>query len=171
METNQTDINVLIKRRFEELSELEQKGFNPFAYSFDVDSFSSDIKNEFKEGETKNVKLAGRIMAIRRMGKASFAHIMDNKGRIQIYLKKDEIGDSYEAFKLMDIGDIIGIEGFVFKTKTGETSVHVRSLQLLAKSIRPLPIAKEAIDESGNKVIYDQFADKELRYRQRYVES
>ena len=146
METNQTDINVLIKRRFEELSELEQKGFNPFAYSFDVDSFSSDIKNEFKEGETKNVKLAGRIMAIRRMGKASFAHIMDNKGRIQIYLKKDEIGDSYEAFKLMDIGDIIGIEGFVFKTKTGETSVHVRSLQLLAKSIRPLPIAK-ASDE------------------------
>ena len=170
METNQTDINVLIKRRFEELSELEQKGFNPFAYSFDVDSFSSDIKNEFKEGETKNVKLAGRIMAIRRMGKASFAHIMDNKGRIQIYLKKDEIGDSYEAFKLMDIGDIIGIEGFVFKTKTGEISVHVRSLQLLAKSIRPLPIAKEAIDESGNKVIYDQFADKELRYRQRYVD-
>ena len=170
METNQTDINVLIKRRFEELSELEQKGFNPFAYSFDVDSFSSDIKNEFKEGETKNVKLAGRIMAIRRMGKASFAHIMDNKGRIQIYLKKDEIGDSYEAFKLMDIGDIIGIEGFVFKTKTGETSVHVRTLQLLAKSIRPLPIAKEAIDESGNKVIYDQFADKELRYRQRYVD-
>ena len=170
METNQTDINVLIKRRFEELSELEQKGFNPFAYSFDVDSFSSDIKNEFKEGETKNVKLAGRIMAIRRMGKASFAHIMDNKGRIQIYLKKDEIGDSYEAFKLMDIGDIIGIEGFVFKTKTGETSVHVRSLQLLAKSIRPLPIAKEAIDESGNKVIYDQLADKELRYRQRYVD-
>ena len=88
METNQTDINVLIKRRFEELSELEQKGFNPFAYSFEVDSFSSEIKNNFKEGETKNVKLAGRIMAIRRMGKASFAHIMDNKGRIQIYLKK-----------------------------------------------------------------------------------
>ncbi len=170
METNQTDINVLIKRRFEELSELEQKGFNPFAYSFDVESFSSEIKNEFKEGETKNVKIAGRIMAIRRMGKASFAHIMDNKGRIQIYLKKDEIGESYEAFKLMDIGDIIGVEGFVFKTKTGETSVHVRSLQLLAKSIRPLPIAKEATDESGNKVIYDQFADKELRYRQRYVD-
>ena len=170
METNQTDINVLIKRRFEELSELEQKGFNPFAYSFDVDSFSSDIKNDFKEGETKNVKLAGRIMAIRRMGKASFAHIMDNKGRIQIYLKKDEIGDSYEAFKLMDIGDIIGIEGFVFKTKTGEISIHVTKLQLLAKSIRPLPIAKEATDESGNKIIYDQFADKELRYRQRYVD-
>ena len=170
METNQTDINVLIKRRFEELSELEQKGFNPFAYSFDVDSFSSDIKNDFKEGETKNVKLAGRIMAIRRMGKASFAHIMDNKGRIQIYLKKDEIGDSYEAFKLMDIGDIIGIEGFVFKTKTGEISIHVTKLQLLAKSIRPLPIAKEATDESGNKIIYDQYADKELRYRQRYVD-
>ncbi len=170
METNQTDVNVLIKRRFEELNELEQKGFNPFAYSFDVDSNSTEIKNNFTDGETKNVKLAGRIMAIRRMGKASFAHIMDNKGRIQIYLKKDEIGESYEAFKLMDIGDIIGIEGFVFKTKTGEISVHVRSLHLLAKSIRPLPIAKEVTDEAGNKTIFDQFADKELRYRQRYVD-
>jgi lysyl-tRNA synthetase, class II len=170
VDTNQTDVNVLIKRRFEELNELEQKGFNPFAYSFEVDSDSSKVKNEFKDGESKEVKIAGRIMTIRRMGKASFAHIMDNKGRIQIYLKKDEIGESYEAFKLMDIGDIIGVEGFIFKTKTGETSVHVRSLELLAKSIRPLPIAKEVIDEAGNKTVFDQFSDKELRYRQRYVD-
>jgi lysyl-tRNA synthetase class 2 len=109
-------------------------------------------------------------MALRRMGKASFAHILDDKGRIQIYLRKDEIGDEYNAFKLMDIGDVIGVEGFVFKTKTGEISIHVTSLQLLSKSLRPLPIAKEATDESGNKIIYDQFADKELRYRQRYVD-
>ena len=130
----------------------------------------TDIKNDFNKYENKDVKLAGRIMAIRRMGKASFAHIMDQKGRIQIYLKKDDIGENYDAFRLMDIGDIIGIEGYVFKTKTGEISVHVKSLKLLAKSLRPLPIAKEVEDEQGNKVIFDQFADKELRYRQRYVD-
>jgi lysyl-tRNA synthetase class 2 len=170
VENNQTDINVLIKRRFDELNELKEKGIEPFAYSFDTDSYSSDIKNNFEAYENKNVKLAGRIMTIRRMGKASFAHIMDQKGRIQFYLKKDDIGESYDAFRLMDIGDIIGVEGFVFKTKTGEISVHVKSFKLLSKSLRPLPIAKEAEDEKGNKIIYDQFADKELRYRQRYLD-
>ena len=170
MENTQTDINVLIKRRFEELDELKKKGIETFAYSFETDSYSEEIKNDFNKYENKDVKLAGRIMAIRRMGKASFAHIMDQKGRIQIYLKKDDIGENYDAFRLMDIGDIIGIEGYVFKTKTGETSVHVKSLTLLSKSLRPLPIAKEVEDEQGNKVVFDQFADKELRYRQRYVD-
>ena len=170
METNLNDANELIKRRREELIELQNKGFEPYAYSYDVDSYSSKIKNNFKEDEKTQVKIAGRIMAIRRMGKASFAHIMDHKGRIQIYLRKDEIGEQYAAFKLMDIGDIVGVEGFVFKTKTGEISVHVTSLQLLSKSLLPLPIAKEQIDENGNKIVYDQFADKELRYRQRYVD-
>ena len=170
MENNQTDINVLIKRRYEELDELKNKGIETFAYSFDTDTYSEDIKNDFEKYENKDVRLAGRIMTIRRMGKASFAHIMDQKGRIQIYLKKDDIGDNYDAFKLMDIGDIIGVEGYVFKTKTGEISVHLKTLKLLAKSLRPLPIAKEGEDEHGNKIIYDQFADKELRYRQRYVD-
>ena len=170
MENNQIDINVLIKRRYEELEELKKKGIETFAYSFETDSYSIDIKNDFEKFENKNVKLAGRLMALRRMGKASFAHIMDQKGRIQIYLKKDDIGDNYEAFRLMDIGDIIGVEGFVFKTKTGEISVHVKKLELLSKSLRPLPIAKEAEDDKGNKIVYDQFADKELRYRQRYVD-
>jgi lysyl-tRNA synthetase, class II len=170
VENNQTDINVLIKRRYEELDELKNKGIETFAYSFDTDTYSEDIKNNFEKYENKDVRLAGRIMTIRRMGKASFAHIMDQKGRIQIYLKKDDIGENYDAFRLMDIGDIIGIEGYVFKTKTGEISVHVKSLKLLAKSLRPLPIAKEGEDEQGNKIIYDQFADKELRYRQRYVD-
>jgi len=170
VENNQTDINVLIKRRHEELEELKKKGIEPFAYSFDTNSYSADIKNDYELYENKDVKIAGRIMALRRMGKASFVHIMDQKGRIQIYLKKDDIGESYEAFRLLDIGDIIGVEGYVFKTKTGEISVHVKSLQLLAKSLRPLPIAKEIEDENGNKVVFDQFADKELRYRQRYVD-
>ncbi|MBE0570895.1 MAG: lysine--tRNA ligase [Ignavibacteriaceae bacterium] len=170
MESNQIDINVLIKRRYEELDELKSKGIETFAYSFDVDNYSEDIKNNYEQYEGKDVKIAGRIMTIRRMGKASFAHIMDQKGRIQIYLKKDDIGDNYDAFRLMDIGDIIGAEGYVFKTKTGEISVHLKTLKLLAKSLRPLPIAKEGEDEQGNKIIYDQFADKELRYRQRYVD-
>ncbi|MBT8387253.1 MAG: lysine--tRNA ligase [Ignavibacteria bacterium] len=170
MEPHLDDVNELIKRRYEELKELNEKGFQPYAYSFDVDSDSENIKENYKEDEKRNVKIAGRIMAIRRMGKASFAHIMDHKGRIQMYHRKDEIGEQYAAFKLMDIGDIVGVEGYVFKTKTGETSVHVTLLELLSKSLRPLPIAKETTDEDGNKTIHDQFADKELRYRQRYVD-
>jgi len=176
-ENIQQELNVLIKRRYEELEELKSKGIEPFAYSFEVNSDSEDIKKNYKDtdpsdpaAEKRNVSIAGRIMAIRRMGKASFAHIQDDKGRIQIYLKKDELGDIYDAFKLMDIGDIIGVEGFVFKTKTGEISVHATSLKLLAKSLRPLPIPKETTDEQGNKIIHDQFSDKELRYRQRYVD-
>ena len=172
MENNnvQQDINVLIKRRLEELQELKAKGVQPFAYSFDVTDNSKTIKESFKEDEQKDVKIAGRIMAIRRMGKASFAHLQDNYGRIQIYLRKDDIGEEYNNFKLLDIGDIIGIEGYVFKTKTGEISVHTKSLSVLSKSLRPLPIAKEVIDEQGNKTVFDQFADIELRYRQRYVD-
>ena len=170
MESNTTEINDLIKRRYEELDALIKSGVLPYAYSFDVDSNSEDIKSNFKDEEKRNVKIAGRIMAIRRMGKASFAHLMDHKGRIQIYLRKDDIGEDYNAFKLMDIGDVIGVEGYTFKTKTGEISVHVKSLKLLAKSIRPMPIAKETVDEQGNKTIHDQFVDKELRYRQRYVD-
>lgn len=166
----QPSVNELIKRRYEELDELTKKGFESFAYSFDVNSNSKKIKDTFKAETEMNVRVAGRIMAIRRMGKASFAHIQDHAGRIQVYLKKDEIGDAYDAFKLMDIGDIIGVEGFVFITKTGEISVHTRELKLLAKSLQPLPIAKEIINEQGEKVIFDQFADKELRYRRRYVD-
>ena len=164
------DINVLIKRRYEELDELKNKGIEPFAYSYDVDSDSNAIKENFKDGEELNVKIAGRIMAIRRMGKASFAHLQDHLGRIQIYIRKDDIGEMYDAFKLMDIGDIIGVAGYVFRTKTGEISVHVRELNILSKSLRPLPVAKETVDEQGNKVIHDQFSDIELRYRQRYVD-
>jgi lysyl-tRNA synthetase class 2 len=164
------DLGVLIQRRLEELSELKKKGIEPFAYSYDVNSDSDNIKSNFKEDEKRIVRIAGRIMAIRRMGKASFAHIQDYAGRIQIYLKKDDLGESYDVFKLLDIGDIIGVEGYVFKTKTGEISVHTNSLTLLAKSLRPLPIPKETTDEAGNKIIHDQFSDKELRYRQRYLD-
>lgn len=170
MDNNQIDLNVLMQRRYEELDELKKLGIEPFAYSFDVNAYSEDIKQKFEEFENKDVRISGRIMTIRRMGKASFAHIADSKGRIQVYLKQDDVGESYSAFKLMDIGDIIGVAGYVFKTRTGEISVHVKELILLSKSLRPLPIAKEAENEQGEKIIYDQFADKELRYRQRYVD-
>ena len=170
MENNQNDLNVLIKRRKDELTELKSRGVEPFAYEFDVNSNSQRIKDGFIDDEKKEVKIAGRLMALRKMGKASFAHIQDSFGRIQIYLRKDDIKEQYTAFKLMDIGDIIGVEGYTFKTKTGEISVHVTNLTLLTKSLRPLPIAKETVDEKGNKVVHDQFADKELRYRQRYVD-
>lgn len=168
--SNITDYNVLIERRMEELSELKKMNVEPFAYEFDINNNSDSVKKNFEALEGKDVSVAGRIMTIRRMGKASFAHLQDSKGRIQIYLKKDEIGDEYDVFKLLDIGDIIGADGFVFKTKTGEISVHVKKLKLLSKSLRPIPIAKEIVDENGNKTIFDQFADKELRYRQRYVD-
>jgi lysyl-tRNA synthetase class 2 len=163
--------NELTKRRLEELEELRRADINPYAYSFDVDSYSSDILKSFKDdAPSVNVSIAGRIMSIRRMGKASFCHIQDSKGKIQIYLKRDDLGDAYDRFKFMDIGDIVGVKGFVFRTRMGEISVHAKSLELLTKSVRPLPIVKEKIDERGNKVTYDPFSDKELRYRQRYVD-
>jgi lysyl-tRNA synthetase class 2 len=164
------DLGVLIQRRHEELDQLKQKGIEPFAYSYEINADSDQIKNNFNEDEKRVVKIAGRIMAIRRMGKASFAHVQDHTGRIQIYLKRDDLGEIYDIFRLLDIGDILGVEGFVFKTKTGEISVHTNSLTLLAKSLRPLPIPKETNDEAGNKIIHDQFSDKELRYRQRYLD-
>jgi len=168
---NTQEVNDLILRRLEELEELKKRGVNPFGYEFYTDSNSEQIKQNFDQLEGKDVSIAGRIMAIRKMGKASFVHLQDSYGKIQFYLRLDDVGEeSYSNFKLFDIGDIIGISGFVFKTKTGEISVHAKSIQLLAKSIRPIPIAKESIDEQGNKVIHDQFADKEMRYRQRYVD-
>ncbi|MEK6570657.1 MAG: amino acid--tRNA ligase-related protein, partial [Bacteroidota bacterium] len=160
-----------MRRRREELEELRKLGIDPHPHSFERTHFSQEIINSFKDGDPpQTVSVAGRLMAIRRMGKASFAHIQDSQGRIQIYLKKDDLGLIYDAFRLMDIGDIVGVKGFVFRTKLGEVSVHTQQLTLLSKSLRPLPVVKERLDEHGNKVVYDPFSDKELRYRQRYVD-
>lgn len=160
-----------MSRRREELAELKKRGINPYPYLFNRTDFSQDIVQTFQDNAPqKSVALAGRITSIRRMGKASFSHILDAKGKIQIYLKKDDLGDIYESFRLMDIGDIIGVEGYIFRTKMGEVSVHAQKLELLSKSLRPLPVVKEKTDEQGNKVVFDPFADKELRYRQRYVD-
>ncbi len=170
-QTDAHELNELMKRRREEHDALKNAGIDPYPYAFNRTAFSRDIVGAFSDDQPRrDVAIAGRIMSLRRMGKASFFHLEDPQGRIQIYLRKDDLGASYDAFKLMDIGDIVGVEGFVFRTKMGEVSVHARSLTLLAKSLRPLPIAKEKVDEQGNKTIYDPFSDKELRYRQRYVD-
>jgi lysyl-tRNA synthetase class 2 len=167
----QEELNVLIQRRRDELAALRERGINPYPYSFRKTHRSADILATFRDDTAgENVAVAGRILSIRRMGKASFAHLLDSSGKIQVYLRRDDIGEMYDAFRLMDIGDIIGVEGFVFRTKMGEVSVHARAVTLLSKSARPLPIVKEKTDERGNKIVFDQFADKELRYRQRYVD-
>lgn len=170
-EQDKQELNDLMLRRREELEHLLQMNINPYGYEFPRNAFSKELIESFRDdAPTRNVAVAGRIMSLRRMGKASFCHIQDSQGKIQIYLKKDDLGEMYDAFKLMDIGDIIGVHGFVFRTKMGEVSVHAQKLELLAKSLRPLPVVKEKIDEQGNKIVYDPFSDKELRYRQRYVD-
>jgi len=160
-------------RRLEELDLLEKAGIVAYPYSFEKTHDAKTILEEYSDDNPEkfqNVSVAGRIMTIRRMGKASFFHILDASGKIQIYIKRDDVPEFYENFKLLDIGDIVGIKGFVFRTKTGEISVHTREIQLLCKSIKPLPVAKEEIDEHGNKIVYDAFSDKEVRYRQRYID-
>lgn len=159
-------------RRLEELEHLENMGINPYPYSYNITSNSAEIKKNFKDEDENHqvVSIAGRIMAIRRMGKASFFHILDSVGKIQIYFNQNLTPDKYDELKLYDIGDIIGITGPVFKTKVGEISVKAESFELLCKSLKPLPIPKEEVDENGNVIIHDQFKDKELRYRKRYID-
>ncbi len=153
------------------LDEIRKAGIDPYpAAEFKSTVFSSDILSHFDANpdDFKSVSLAGRLMMKRSMGKASFAELMDSRGRIQIYLKKDELGDRYEhlSSKWLDLGDFIGVHGFVFRTKMGEITIHVQKLELLSKSLRPLPVVKT--DAEGN--VHDAFTDPELRYRQRYVD-
>lgn len=160
--------------RRQSLQTLRDMGIDPYpAAEFPTNAFSTDIRSEFKdEDEPRQVMIAGRLMSRRVMGKASFAEIQDSKGRIQVYVSRDEIchGDNKDLYnvvfkKLMDIGDFIGVKGFVFRTQTGEISVHAQELTLLSKSLKPLPIVKYK-----DGVAYDKFDDPELRYRQRYVD-
>ena len=160
--------------RRQSLQTLREMGIDPYpAADFPTNAFSTDIKAEFKdEDEPRQVVIAGRMMGRRVMGKASFAELQDSKGRIQVYIARDEIcpdenKDLYNTVfkKLLDIGDFIGVKGFVFRTQTGEISVHAKELCLLSKSLKPLPIVKYK-----DGVAYDKFDDPELRYRQRYVD-
>ena len=159
--------------RRQSLQQLREMGINPYpAAEFPVTAFSTDIKQNFKEGEKPEVVIAGRMMSRRVMGKASFMELQDSKGRIQVYVTRDDIcpGENKDMYntvfkKLLDIGDIVGIRGFVFKTQTGEISVHAQELTLLSKSLKPLPIVKYK-----DGVAYDKFDDPEMRARQRYVD-
>jgi len=161
-------LSLLRNQRLQKLESLQEQGVLPYAYSYDRTHTAEEIVSEYKEG--MDASAAGRIMSLRKMGKASFAHIMDASGRVQIYVKQDNVGeDAYKVFKNLDLGDIIGVKGQVFKTRTGEITLLVNELKLLAKSLRPLPVVKEQIKDD-EKIVYDAFADKELRYRQRYVD-
>ena len=162
-ETEEVSEEVLSEQRQvrrEKLKNLQEAGRNPFLVEkWDVTAHSQDIKDNFEAMEEQEVSIAGRIMAFRNMGKASFINIQDKQGRIQVYVKRDDIGaEEYQWFKKYDIGDILGIEGKVFKTKTGEISIHAAKVVLLSKSIQVLP---------------DKWAglkDQDQRYRQRYVD-
>ncbi len=159
--------------RRQSLEELRKLGIEPYpAALYEVNAYSTDIKEEFNEEEKRPVSIAGRIMGRRIMGKASFIELQDSKGRIQVYITRDDIcpSEDKELYntvfkKLLDIGDFIGITGFVFRTQMGEISVHAGTLTVLAKSLKPLPIVK-----MKDGVAYDKFNDPELRYRQRYVD-
>ncbi|KFC38212.1 lysyl-tRNA synthetase [Elizabethkingia anophelis] len=158
--------------RREKLQQLRQMGIEPYpAAEFEVNTNTQEIKDKYEDG--KKVKLAGRLMSVRIMGKASFAELQDREGRVQIYVSRDDVSSTEEAVeyntvfkKLLDIGDFIGIEGYLFKTQVGEISVHVTKFTLLSKTLRPLPVVKT--DEDGK--VHDAFVDPELRYRMRYVD-
>ena len=154
------DMNQLMKVRREKLEKLQQEGKDPYKITkFNRTHTSKQIKDNYEELEGKDVTIAGRIMAKRIMGKASFCHIQDSTGKIQSYVSINDLGEeSYKAFKEDDIGDIVGITGFVFKTRTGEISIHAKELILLSKSLRPLPEK------------FHGLKDTDLRYRQRYVD-
>lgn len=164
--------------RREKLEQLYSIGVNPYPYAFDADTTSEQIKarpewiRQDEQEPPKRVSIAGRIMTRRIMGKAAFFNLQDSQGSIQVYIRRDDVGtDNYNKVfkKMVDIGDIVGISGFIFKTKTGELTVHAESFQLLGKALRPIPVAKE-VEEDGGKKVYDAFSDREQRYRQRYLD-
>lgn len=159
-ESQVENLSEVLQVRRDKLSELQKMGRDPFKISkYDVTHHSNEVIDQYDSLEGQRVSLAGRIMSKRIMGKASFMHLQDQNGRIQAYVKRDDIGvDEYKLFKIYDIGDIVGIEGFVFKTKTEEVSVHVEKLVLLSKSLQVLPEK------------YHGLKDVDLRYRQRYVD-
>src|SRR6476620_10504186 len=174
MQTPHLSEQELVRR--DKLEQLKKLGIDPYpAALYPVDNYSLVIKNTFtdeRKEHFENVCLAGRIMSVRDMGKASFAVLQDSHGRIQLYVRKDDLaqdGDTslYDVVwkKLLDIGDFIGVKGFVFRTKTGEISVHVKELTLLSKALRPLPVVKEAEGQT-----FDAVSDPEFKYRQRYAD-
>lgn len=154
------ELSEILQVRRDKLAELQKAGRNPFEQTkFERTAWSSDIKNAYEQFENKTVTVAGRIMSKRGMGKAIFCHIKDDKGQIQLYVRSDAVAEQeFADFRKFDIGDIIGVTGYVFKTKTEEISVHAQKVTLLSKSLRPLPEK------------FHGMTNTELKYRQRYVD-
>jgi lysyl-tRNA synthetase, class II len=178
MEERRTQV---VEDRLTKLGQLRSRGIEPFGYRYRVTHHTTAARAVFEDrehagtlgtdGSGDNVRLAGRILSIRSHGRTVFADLGDRDGRMQLYLRANELGESFALLELLDIGDWIGAEGALFRTRTGEVSVRVASLELLAKSVRPLPFGKEEVDEqTGERRIHGGFADVEQRYRQRYAD-
>lgn len=166
MSEDKQSLKQIIQFRKDKLQAIREAGVNPYPYSFSTTHSSVEVVNGYSELENKDVSVAGRIMSMRVMGKASFVHIQDQEGKIQSYVRRDDVGtENYQVFKKLDIGDILGITGYVFTTRTGEVSIHAKEITVLSKSIRPLPVVKEKEGET-----FDAFQDKELRYRNRHLD-
>lgn len=168
----QTPESQLIEQRLQKLDAIRDLGIEPYPYRFEPTHYSADIVASFDalNASGAEVRVAGRLIVTRGHGKAAFADLRDAEGRLQIYVRLDNVGDdAFALWKLLDIGDFIGVSGPVFKTRTGQISVQVQTLTLLTKAIRPLPVPKEEIRD-GERVVHDQFSDKELRYRRRYLD-
>jgi lysyl-tRNA synthetase, class II len=167
------DLNFVQRARREKLDALAERGIEPFAYGFDRTHRASEavaLQPDGKQDEGETVRVAGRIVAWRAHGKTTFAHLADDTGRIQLYFKKDQLGDDvYGTLDLFDIGDVIGVSGPLFRTRTGEVTVRATEVSLLAKSLRPLPFGKEEVVD-GTTVRHSGFSDPEQRYRQRYAD-
>jgi lysyl-tRNA synthetase, class II len=167
------ELNFVQRARREKLDALAERGIAPFAYAFDRTHHAAEaiaLHPEGHDGEGETVSIAGRIVGWRAHGKTTFAHVADDSGRIQVYFKKDQLGESnYSALDLYDIGDVIGVGGPLFRTRTGEVTVRAVDVQLLAKSLRPLPFGKEEVVD-GATVRHSGFSDPEQRYRQRYAD-
>jgi lysyl-tRNA synthetase class 2 len=165
------DLNFVQKARREKLDQLVARGLQPYAYRFDrthrAAAAVASLRDGVEEGPT--VSIAGRLVAWRAHGKTAFAHVADDSGRIQVYFRKDALGDAFDTLELIDIGDVVGVEGPVFRTRTGEVTVRASRYELLAKSLRPLPFGKEEV-VNGETIRHSGFADPEQRYRQRYAD-
>jgi lysyl-tRNA synthetase class 2 len=168
------ELNDQMLARRQKLEKLQSLGINPYPYSYDVNTSSAEVLANpaaWAPEANQPARIAGRIVALRSSGKASFGHCKDGSGRIQFYIRLDTVGpEAYEAFKCLDLGDWIGVEGPAFTTRTGELTIEVKKMTVLAKSLRPLPVPKQKTDEQGNTVVFDEFTDVELRYRQRHLD-
>ena len=168
------ELNFIMAARREKLDALRAAGVEPFAYSFEQSHTSQDavgLAPDDPVGESKEVaRVAGRVVSMRAHGKTTFAHLADASGRVQLYFRRDDIGDAYERLGLLDIGDVIGAVGGVFRTRSGEPTIRVAEFEILAKSLRPLPFGKEETAADGTTVRHSGFSDPEQRFRQRYAD-